>query len=157
MPGLRNAVVNSQIGKWNDFDLNDGTSSFLIMVDYPGKEAEDRPLFWPSLRQNRIDWILRNFEALVRHVERVGDDTVPYLDNMTGTEIFAEAFGCRVHRASGMGSVETVTDKLVALHRMGVRHVSALQNFGMLAQPLVQQSMERMMREVIPRVAARVG
>ena len=55
------------------------------------------------------------------------------------------------------GSVETVTDKLVALHRMGVRHVSALQNFGMLAQPLVQQSMERMMREVIPRVAARVG
>jgi alkanesulfonate monooxygenase SsuD/methylene tetrahydromethanopterin reductase-like flavin-dependent oxidoreductase (luciferase family) len=54
------------------------------------------------------------------------------------------------------GSVETVTDKLVALHRMGVRHVSALQNFGMLAQPLVHESMDRMMREVMPRVAARV-
>lgn len=55
------------------------------------------------------------------------------------------------------GSVETVTDKLVALHRMGVRHVSALQNFGMLAEPLVRESMERMMREVMPRLAARVG
>ena len=54
------------------------------------------------------------------------------------------------------GSVETVTDKLVALHRMGVRHVSTLQNFGMLAQPLVHESMERMMREVMPRVAAKI-
>lgn len=55
------------------------------------------------------------------------------------------------------GSVESVTDKLVALHGMGVRHVSALQNFGLLAQPLVHESMERMMREVMPKVAARVG
>lgn len=53
------------------------------------------------------------------------------------------------------GSVETVADKLVALYRMGIRHVSALQNFGMLAQPLVHESMERMMREVMPKVAAR--
>ena len=68
--------------------------------------------------------------------------------------IYDDAMRNEVHL---FGSVETVTDKLVALHRMGVRHVSALQNFGMLAQPLVQQSMERMMREVIPRVAARVG
>lgn len=55
------------------------------------------------------------------------------------------------------GSVETVADKLVALHRMGVRHVSALQNFGLLAQPHVHESMERMMREVMPKVAARIG
>jgi alkanesulfonate monooxygenase SsuD/methylene tetrahydromethanopterin reductase-like flavin-dependent oxidoreductase (luciferase family) len=55
------------------------------------------------------------------------------------------------------GSVETVADKLVALHRMGVRHVSALQNFGMLPQPLVHESMERMMREVMPKVAIRIA
>jgi alkanesulfonate monooxygenase SsuD/methylene tetrahydromethanopterin reductase-like flavin-dependent oxidoreductase (luciferase family) len=52
------------------------------------------------------------------------------------------------------GSVETVTDKLVALHRMGVRHVSALQNFGLLPQALVRASMERLMREVLPRFQA---
>lgn len=55
------------------------------------------------------------------------------------------------------GSVETVTDKLVALHRMGVRNVSTLHNFGQLAQPIVRSSMERLMREVLPRVTARVG
>ena len=55
------------------------------------------------------------------------------------------------------GSVETVTDKLVALHRMGVRHVSTLHNFGLLAQPIVRASMERLMREVLPRFQARVG
>lgn len=55
------------------------------------------------------------------------------------------------------GSVETVTDKLVALHGMGVRHVSTLQNFGMLPQPVVRSSMERLMREVLPRLEARVS
>ena len=55
------------------------------------------------------------------------------------------------------GSVDTVVDKLVALHGMGVRHVSTLQNFGQMAQPLVHESMERMMREVMPKVAARIA
>jgi len=55
------------------------------------------------------------------------------------------------------GSVETVTDKLMALHRMGIDHVMALQNFGLMPQPLVRQSMERMMLEVMPRVRERIG
>jgi alkanesulfonate monooxygenase SsuD/methylene tetrahydromethanopterin reductase-like flavin-dependent oxidoreductase (luciferase family) len=55
------------------------------------------------------------------------------------------------------GSVETVADKLVALSRMGVDHVMALQNFGLMPQPLVAASMERLMREVMPRVRARIG
>lgn len=54
------------------------------------------------------------------------------------------------------GSVETVANKLVALHTMGVDHVMALQNFGLLPQPLVRQSMERLMLEVMPRVQALV-
>jgi len=32
-----------------------------------------------------------------------------------------------------------------------------LHNFGLLPQPLVRASMERLMREVLPRVIARVG
>ena len=55
------------------------------------------------------------------------------------------------------GSVESVADKLVALHGMGVRHVSTLQNFGGLAPAVVCESMERMMREVLPRVERRIG
>jgi alkanesulfonate monooxygenase SsuD/methylene tetrahydromethanopterin reductase-like flavin-dependent oxidoreductase (luciferase family) len=67
---------------------------------------------------------------------------------------YDDAMGNGLHL---FGSVETVTDKLVALHGMGVRHVSTLQNFGLLPQPLVRASMERLMRDVLPRVAARVG
>ena len=55
------------------------------------------------------------------------------------------------------GSVETVAEKLTALHRMGVRHVSTLQNFGLMPQPLVRASMERLIRDVLPRVATRTG
>jgi alkanesulfonate monooxygenase SsuD/methylene tetrahydromethanopterin reductase-like flavin-dependent oxidoreductase (luciferase family) len=54
------------------------------------------------------------------------------------------------------GSAETVADKLVALHRMGVDHVMALQNFGLMPPALVAQSMERLIREVMPRVRARI-
>jgi alkanesulfonate monooxygenase SsuD/methylene tetrahydromethanopterin reductase-like flavin-dependent oxidoreductase (luciferase family) len=55
------------------------------------------------------------------------------------------------------GSVETVADKLVALTRMGVRHVVALMNFGLMPAPLVQQAMERLMREVLPLAARKLG
>jgi alkanesulfonate monooxygenase SsuD/methylene tetrahydromethanopterin reductase-like flavin-dependent oxidoreductase (luciferase family) len=54
------------------------------------------------------------------------------------------------------GSVETVAKKLVRLHAMGVDHIMALQNFGLLPQPLVRASMERMMREVLPWVQAHI-
>lgn len=33
-----------------------------------------------------------------RKAELVDDDRVPYISNLTGTEVFAEAFGCKVHR-----------------------------------------------------------
>ena len=55
------------------------------------------------------------------------------------------------------GSVDTVTEKLFALHRMGVGHVMALQNFGLMPQPLVARSMELLMRAVMPRVQARIA
>ena len=39
---------------------------------------------------------------------------------------------------------------------MGVDHVMALQNFGLMPQSLVMASMERLMREVMPRVGERI-
>ncbi len=50
------------------------------------------------------------------------------------------------------GSVETVADKIVRLHDMGVRHVLALQNFGLMAPERVHNSMRLMVEEVMPRV-----
>ena len=50
------------------------------------------------------------------------------------------------------GSVDTVARKLIALKEMGVGHVMALQNFGLLPQKHVHASMERLMKEVMPIV-----
>jgi hypothetical protein len=74
-----------------------------------------------------------------------------------GTRIAAFG-GVRDDTPSGStGSAATVADKLAALSRMGVGHVMALQNFGLMPQHLVMVSMERLMREVMPRVRERIG
>jgi alkanesulfonate monooxygenase SsuD/methylene tetrahydromethanopterin reductase-like flavin-dependent oxidoreductase (luciferase family) len=55
------------------------------------------------------------------------------------------------------GSVDTVVEKMVRLHAMGVRHVMALQDFGLLAEPMVHRSMRLMAREVMGRVRERIA
>jgi hypothetical protein len=48
--------------------------------------------------RERIDWAIRSYEDQLEHASVVPDDSVPCLRPYTGTEIFAEAFGCPVHR-----------------------------------------------------------
>jgi alkanesulfonate monooxygenase SsuD/methylene tetrahydromethanopterin reductase-like flavin-dependent oxidoreductase (luciferase family) len=55
------------------------------------------------------------------------------------------------------GGVETVAEKMCRLHEMGIRHVAILNNFGALAPEIVERSMQRFAREVMPRVAQRLG
>jgi alkanesulfonate monooxygenase SsuD/methylene tetrahydromethanopterin reductase-like flavin-dependent oxidoreductase (luciferase family) len=56
-----------------------------------------------------------------------------------------------------MGSVETVTAKLVALAEMGVDHVMAFHNFGAMPGPDVARSMRLLIDEVMPRVRRRIA
>jgi alkanesulfonate monooxygenase SsuD/methylene tetrahydromethanopterin reductase-like flavin-dependent oxidoreductase (luciferase family) len=55
------------------------------------------------------------------------------------------------------GSVATVAEKMCRLHEMGIRHMAVLNNFGVLAPALVERSMTRFAREVMPAVEARLG
>lgn len=55
------------------------------------------------------------------------------------------------------GSVERVVDKLVRLHDMGIRHVVALQNFGLMPQDRVRAAMQLMAQEVLPRALKRIA
>jgi hypothetical protein len=52
---------------------------------------------WRELRDERVAWAWRKFERQVARAEWLHDDSLPFLDMRTGTEIFAEAFGCPVH------------------------------------------------------------
>jgi alkanesulfonate monooxygenase SsuD/methylene tetrahydromethanopterin reductase-like flavin-dependent oxidoreductase (luciferase family) len=55
------------------------------------------------------------------------------------------------------GSVERVTDRLVELYATGIRHVVALQNFGLMPEDRVVSAMRLLTQEVMPRVRARLS
>jgi alkanesulfonate monooxygenase SsuD/methylene tetrahydromethanopterin reductase-like flavin-dependent oxidoreductase (luciferase family) len=55
------------------------------------------------------------------------------------------------------GSVATLAEKVCRLYEMGIRHVAFLNNFGALAPELVERSMTRLAREVMPQVAQWIG
>lgn len=55
------------------------------------------------------------------------------------------------------GSVERVTDQIVELHGLGVRHILFLINFGALEAEKVHRSMRLLAEQVIPEVNKRIG
>jgi hypothetical protein len=75
---------------------------FLFCVNFPMPEEEAKvppwPPRWPDKVKERIESAWALYEVMCRKAERVDDDRVPFLTNVTGTEIFAEAFGCKVQR-----------------------------------------------------------
>ena len=55
------------------------------------------PLPWRELKAARIEWAWRQYERQIARIAWLRDDTLPYVHVRTGTEIFAEAFGCDVY------------------------------------------------------------
>lgn len=55
------------------------------------------------------------------------------------------------------GSVETVANKIVELHKMGIDHLMLLQNFGMLNPDLVKNSMRLFIEKVKPLVEEKIS
>ncbi len=94
----------ARLARWRAFLEPGAPPGFMFHVNFPLPELESRlppcvPL-WPEHAQARIErnWAL--YELMCAKARLVADDRVPFLSNITGTEIFAEAFGCKVHRPS---------------------------------------------------------
>ena len=81
--------------RWQRFLDPRQPPSSLYMIHY-GPDEEPQPHLWPQCRQERIEWAWRKYERQMARLEWLADDTLPHLDMVTGTEIFAEAFGCPV-------------------------------------------------------------
>lgn len=88
-------AVADRVARWTRF-LDDPDAGHLFMITYLPDE-EPPPLPWRELREARVAWAWRKYERQVARSAWLVDDTLPYLDMRTGTEIFAEAFGCPVH------------------------------------------------------------
>jgi len=93
--------LEARLKRWNAF-VERATGSFLFHVNFPLPEAEAQlcpaPPLWPEMASERIERRWAEYEIMSQKAELVDDDRVPYISNVTGTEIFAEAFGCAVHR-----------------------------------------------------------
>lgn len=93
---IRTEVANRK-SVWARFLDDPQAPRHLFLVSCPPQD-DQRPLLWPQYKQERIDWMVRKYERQVEKVEWLQDDMLPYIDMQSGTEIFAECFGCAVHR-----------------------------------------------------------
>jgi len=75
----------------------DGQPGHLFTINF----TPDAPAWvwpWPSLRRERLNSAWEQYAHQRERMDWLRDDTIPHLALHTGTEIFAEAFGCRVVR-----------------------------------------------------------
>jgi hypothetical protein len=97
-----NAVtpIQDRLGRWKRF-VEGGAGPYMFYVNFPWPEEEAKlppnPPLWPDKARERIERRWVEYELMRRKVDLIDDDLVPFASNVTGTEIFAEAFGCKVH------------------------------------------------------------
>jgi hypothetical protein len=101
------AEFQPRLERWHNFMAGSGSTQslpYLFHVNFPLPEWEAKlppaTLAWPDKVQERIARNWADYELLLHKAALVDDDRIPYTSNMTGTEIFAEAFGCPVFRPS---------------------------------------------------------
>ena len=83
--------------RWLDFYDNRNVP-FMFLIDYY-PDVPERP--WPNENyEQRIEWAVDKYRSQRARCEWLHDDTIPHLAPFTGTEIFAEAFGCQVVRSN---------------------------------------------------------
>ncbi len=86
-------IVENRKKAWKDFYAGERNMLVSIQRDYGF-----RPWPFPENRKERIEYALDMYRAQMDALEWLDDDRVPYLSPYSGTEIFARAFGCQVHK-----------------------------------------------------------
>jgi hypothetical protein len=89
-------IIQERKKRWLNFYDPSRPERLIYMIRYaPGNQL--RPLPRPELKRERVEWIWQNYQFHCQRMLWLEDDTLPYLDMLTGTEIFSEAFGCQVY------------------------------------------------------------
>ncbi len=94
---MRGDTYTERLQRWTRIQDPDALPGFLYLVQYT-PEMSERPPLWPEYRAERIEWVWNKYQLQLERMKWLHDDALPYLDMTTGTEIFAEAFGCGVYR-----------------------------------------------------------
>ena len=92
-----NSIIEKRKQNWIDFyDLKSPVNRLLV-VEYTQDVLKRPPLWWEYMKE-REEWAYQRYMLQMDNLEKLHDNTIPYLSMITGTEIFAEAFGCKVHK-----------------------------------------------------------
>jgi hypothetical protein len=92
---LDHQIISLRKRRWLDFYDLTKTASNLFIINYtPGLYT--RPWPRPELIKERIEWSWLKYQIQMEQLAWLDDDSIPFLDIFTGTEIFAHAFGCKV-------------------------------------------------------------
>jgi hypothetical protein len=89
--------IQTRKQRWCDFLENRNCPRHLFMINCE-QDQPTRPRLWPECAAEHIEWAWTRYGRGREQMAWLEDDALPYLDMLTGTEIFAEAFGCQVYR-----------------------------------------------------------
>ena len=89
--------IRTRKQRWCDFLENTNCPRHLFIINCE-QDQQARPRFWPECAPDHIEWAWTRYGRSRERMAWLEDDALPYLDMLTGTEIFAEAFGCQVYR-----------------------------------------------------------
>lgn len=95
------AGIEERKRRWREFLSPGAKPGFLFFVRYPDPQDQAsltraRPI-WRGHEPEGIERKWRAYQRACWRAAQVDDDWIPYLNMATGTEIFAEAFGCPVY------------------------------------------------------------
>jgi len=97
MNAAKSSIIEKRKQAWLDFYDRKPSPKHVFIINY-WPDIKPAPKPWPEFKKERMEYI---YDKCCRHMERIEwlqDDSLPFLEMISGTEIFAEAFGCKVHR-----------------------------------------------------------
>lgn len=89
--------IDARCSRWRSLFSPESGPPYVFLIRYQ-PDAFERPWPMPDQVPQRIDWAWHKYCRMVEQCTWIEDDTLPYLEPYTGTEIFAEAFGAEVYR-----------------------------------------------------------
>lgn len=91
-------MIAARLARWERFLDMRQPAGHLVLIRLTKEPKITRPWPHPQNKTQRIEWAWGQYLTQLERLEWLDDDAIPHLDPYTGTEIFAEAFGCRAHR-----------------------------------------------------------
>lgn len=99
MGASKEYTIEARKQRWNSFLDMGSKEKYIYLINFSSDaELLPMPKAWPDKKPQRIEWAWKKYNLMLERSKWLKDDSIPFLDVFSGTEIFAEAFGCKVHR-----------------------------------------------------------